>query len=207
MYRSSFFYSTDCVLTNSVGFWSLWCWLVVIPTQVFTNPNKLQRIICMNGAWFPSRRHDFLQTLHHLAQFCFLLGSLGSIKIKDPAPQLRYDAANWSAFIAPPNVCGWWTQSPLASGRFPHGALVVFVSLHTSQSGSFGTCKEHGACQLDFLCLVPWIFREFWKFGWLFFGTHLHIIKCFSFGSTTVSRLFITYYIPKKYFSVVGSVI
>ena len=41
--RSPFLYSTDCSFGKSVGFWSVWCWLVVISRQVFTSTNKYGR--------------------------------------------------------------------------------------------------------------------------------------------------------------------
>ena len=89
--------------------------------------------------------------------------------------------------------------SPSASGRHLHGALVVFVSLLTSQSGSSGTCVKHRACQVARCVWSLGLFCENMKIGCLFFETHPRFIKCFLFwlnhltaGSTTtcVSRKF-----------------
>ena len=54
--RGPFFYPTDCALNNSVGFWSVWSWLVVFPTQVFT---KFHGIICVTIPSFWSGGKNF----------------------------------------------------------------------------------------------------------------------------------------------------
>ena len=38
--RGTFFDPANCVFDFSMGFWSVWGWLVVMPTQVFTSTNK-----------------------------------------------------------------------------------------------------------------------------------------------------------------------
>ena len=60
--KSTFFDPPNCIFGTSVGFWPVWCWLVVTPTQISTSTDKYQRIQCLKNAWVLIWRHElFLQ--------------------------------------------------------------------------------------------------------------------------------------------------